>query len=88
MGVLLPSLSSLASFPLNARRRSGLSYSAVVQTGGVLRAALDTSRVSNTLFLPRLSTQIVLFWQSPMASKQRPRASFCLPFSGIARRGI
>lgn len=88
MDVLLPSLSSLMSFPLNARKRFGLQYSAVAQTGGVLRAALDMSRVSNTLFLPRLNTQIVLFWQPPMVSKQRPRARSCLPSSGITRRGI
>lgn len=88
MDLLLPSLSSLTSLPLNARKRFGLQYSATVQTGGVLGTALDMSRVSNTLVLPRLNTQIVVLWQSPMASKQRPRACFCLPFSGVTRRGI
>lgn len=88
MDLLLPSLSSLTSFPLNARKRFELQYSAAVQTGGVLGTALDMSRVSNTLVLPRLNTQIVLFWQPPMASKQRPRACFCLSFSGVTRRGI
>lgn len=55
---------------------------------GILRAVVHTSRASTTLFLSRLNTQIVLFGSLSMASKQRSRARFCLPFSGTTGRGI
>lgn len=54
---------------------------------GVLGAVVYTSRVSNVC-LSRLNTQTILFGSLPTASKQRPKAHFCLTFSGTIRRGI